>query len=168
MLKINFGMPTLIEASSLEECVKLCTELGLDFIELNMNMPQYQLPKIDVDYFKNIADKYGIYYTIHLDENLNVSDFNPYVAEAYTKTVADTIEIAKQLGVRVVNMHMARGVPCLTERSIFSRNTENNISKVLFCSEICAKSLSVILTSKSVLRTATVTKIFKRKLLKYF
>ena len=32
-----------------------------------------------------------------LDENLNVSDFNPYVAEAYTKTVADTIEIAKQL-----------------------------------------------------------------------
>lgn len=110
MLKINFGMPTLIEASSLEECVKLCTELGLDFIELNMNMPQYQLPKIDVDYFKNIADKYGIYYTIHLDENLNVSDFNPYVAEAYTKTVADTIEIAKQLDVRVVNMHMARGV----------------------------------------------------------
>ena len=66
MLKINFGMPTLIEASSLEECVKLCTELGLDFIELNMNMPQYQLPKIDVDYFKNIADKYGVYYTIHL------------------------------------------------------------------------------------------------------
>lgn len=40
MLKINCGMPTLIETSSLEECVKLCAELGLDFIELNMNMPQ--------------------------------------------------------------------------------------------------------------------------------
>ncbi len=106
----NYGMPTLIETSTLEECAELCEELGLDFIELNMNMPQYQLDKIDVDYFKGIADKYGIYYTIHLDENLNVSDFNPYVAQAYTKTVADTIEIAKQLGVKVVNMHMARGV----------------------------------------------------------
>lgn len=106
----NYGMPTLIETSALEECAKLCTESGLDFIELNMNMPQYQLDKIDVDYFKSIADKYGVYYTIHLDENLNVSDFNSYVAEAYTKTVADTIEITKQLGVRVVNMHMARGV----------------------------------------------------------
>ena len=64
----NYGMPTLIETSTLEECAKLCAELGLNFIELNMNMPQYQLDKIDVDYFKSIADRYGIYYTIHLDE----------------------------------------------------------------------------------------------------
>ncbi len=106
----NYGMPTLIETSTLEECAKLCTELELEFIELNMNMPQYQLDKIDVEHFKSIADKYGIYYTIHLDENLNVSDFNPYVAEAYRKTVADTIEIAKQLDIKVLNMHMAKGV----------------------------------------------------------
>lgn len=107
---MSFGMPTLIETSTLEECAKLCAELGFDFIELNMNLPQYQLDKIDVDYFKSIADRYGIYYTIHLDENLNISDFNPYVAEAYIKTVTDTIEIAKRLGIKVINMHMARGV----------------------------------------------------------
>ena len=106
----NYGMPTLIETSTLPECVKLCTELELDFIELNMNLPQYQLDKIDVNYFKTIADKYGIYYTIHLDENLNVCDFNPYVADAYRKTVADTIELAKQLDIKVLNMHMAKGV----------------------------------------------------------
>ncbi len=106
----NYGMPTLMETSTLEECAKLCAELALDFIELNMNMPQYQLDKIDVNYFKSIADKYGIYYTVHLDENLNVSDFNSYVAEAYLKTVSDTIKIAKQLGVKVINMHMAKGV----------------------------------------------------------
>ena len=106
----NYGMPTLIETSTLEDCAKLCAELWLDFIELNMNMPQYQHDRIDVEYFKRVADKYGIYYTIHLDENLNVSDFNSYVAEAYTKTVADTIEIAIQLDIKVINMHMARGV----------------------------------------------------------
>ena len=43
---INYGMPTLIETSTVEECAKLCAELGLDFIELNMNLPQYQLDKI--------------------------------------------------------------------------------------------------------------------------
>ncbi len=110
MQRINFGMPTLIETSTLEECAKLCAELELDFIELNMNMPQYQLNKIDVEYFKSIADKYGVYYTIHLDENLNVCDFNSCVAEAYIKTVADTIEIAKKLDIKVLNMHMAKGV----------------------------------------------------------
>ena len=78
-------MPTLIETCAIEDCAKLCADLGLGFIELNMNLPQYQLDKIDVAYFKSIADEYGIYYTIHLDENLNVCDFNCYVAEAYTK-----------------------------------------------------------------------------------
>ncbi|WP_259473503.1 hypothetical protein [Clostridium estertheticum] len=39
MKKIDFGMPTLIETNSIESCVKLCKELGLDFIELNMNLP---------------------------------------------------------------------------------------------------------------------------------
>ena len=60
----NYGMPTLIETRTLEESAMLCAELGLDFVELNMNLPQYQLDKIDVKCFKSIAEKYGIYYTI--------------------------------------------------------------------------------------------------------
>lgn len=116
----QYGMPTLIETSTLEECAMLCAEFGLDFIELNMNLPQYQLDKIDVKHFKGIAEKYGIYFTIHLDENLNVCDFNPYVAEAYIKTVADTIELAKQLDIKVMNMHIAKGVYfTLPDRKVF-------------------------------------------------
>lgn len=140
----NYGMPTLIETSTLEDCAKLCAELGLDFIELNMNMPQYQLDKIDVEYFKCVADKYDIYYTIHLDENLNINDFNPYVAEAYTKTVADTIEIAKQLGVRVVNMHMARGVYfTLPDRKVylFSKYKEQYLKSITALRNMCENSI---------------------------
>jgi hypothetical protein len=48
--------------------------------------------------------------TIHLDENLNVFDFNSQVAKAYTKTVLDAIEMAKQLEIPVLNMHMSNGV----------------------------------------------------------
>ena len=140
----NYGMPTLIETSTLEECAKLCAELGLDFIELNMNMPQYQLDRIDVEYFKRVAYKYGIYYTIHLDENLNVSDFNPYVAQAYIKTVADTIEIAKQLGVRVINMHMAKGVYfTLPDRKVylFSEYKEQYLKSITAFRNMCENAI---------------------------
>ncbi|MBR3767636.1 MAG: sugar phosphate isomerase/epimerase [Clostridia bacterium] len=137
---MSFGMPTLIETSTFPECAKLCAELGLDFIELNMNMPQYQLQKIDADYFRSIAEKHGIYYTIHLDENLNVCDFNSYVAEAYRKTVADTIEIAKQLNIKVLNMHMAKGVYfTLPDRKVllFSEYKEQYLKSIADFRDMC-------------------------------
>ena len=144
MQKNILGMPTLIETSTLEESAKLCAELGLDFIELNMNMPQYQLDKIDVKYFKNIADKYGIYYTIHLDENLNISDFNTYVAQAYTKTVADTIGIAKQLDIKVLNMHMAKGVYfTLPDRKVylFAEYKEQYLKSIVAFRNMCENAI---------------------------
>ena len=140
----NYGMPTLIETSTLPECVKLCAELELDFIELNMNLPQYQLDKIDVNYFKTIADEYGIYYTIHLDENLNVCDFNPYVADAYRKTVADTIELAKQLDIKVLNMHMAKGVYfTLPDRKVllFSEYKEQYLKSIVEFRNMCETAI---------------------------
>ncbi len=140
----NYGMPTLIETSTLQECAKLCAELGLDFIELNMNLPQYQLNKINVDYFKSIADKYGIWYTIHLDENLNISDFNPYVAEAYQNTVLDTIGIAKQLDIKVLNMHMAKGVYfTLPDRKVFlfSEYREQYLKSIVNFRNMCENAI---------------------------
>ena len=46
--KIDLGMPTLIELPEIEDCAALCAGLGLQFIELNMNMPQYQADILDV------------------------------------------------------------------------------------------------------------------------
>lgn len=105
-----FGMPTLIENKNIEESVLLCKELGLSFVELNMNLPMYQPQSINVEHLKSLSQKYGVGYTIHLDENLNISDFNPYVAKAYEQTVVDTIRLAKELGVRILNMHLSKGV----------------------------------------------------------
>ena len=77
---MEFGMPTLIENRTLDENIALCKQLGLSFVELNMNFPEYQIDKIeDVDWFCKRADEAGIYYTIHLDENLNIADFNPFI-----------------------------------------------------------------------------------------
>jgi len=110
MKTIDFGLPTLIETNNIESCVKLCKQLGLDFIELNMNLPQYQIESIDIQQLKLICQDENIYFTIHLDENINVCDFNNEIAKAHVKTVLATIDIAKQLKIPVLNMHMSNGV----------------------------------------------------------
>ena len=107
---MRFGMPSLIETKTLEECAALCAELGLDFVELNMNLPQYQVDTMDAEQMRRIAEQYGISYTIHLDENMNMADFNPLVSEAYRETVRRTIDLAKKLNIPVLNMHMPVGV----------------------------------------------------------
>ena len=92
-----WGIPTLIENDTIDESIRLCKKLGFHFIEINMNLPQYQLENIDIEKLNRLKEENNIFYTIHLDENLNVSDFNNYVANAYLRTVIDTIEIAKKL-----------------------------------------------------------------------
>ena len=119
---LQYGMPTLIENRTLEDNVSLCSSLGLRFIELNMNFPEYQVECLEqTDALIRIAERAGIYYTIHLDENLNIADFNPLVTGAYLETVRRSIEAAKKLlclrdryggGSQplTLNMHMNHGI----------------------------------------------------------
>ena len=119
---MQFGMPTLIENRTLEENINLCSSLGLNFIELNMNFPEYQVQCLEqTDHLSELARKAGIYYTIHLDENLNIADFNSLVSEAYLETVRRSIEVAKKLlplrnvygnssQPLTLNMHMHHGI----------------------------------------------------------
>ena len=116
---IIYGMPTLIENHTLRENVDLCARLGLRFIELNMNFPEYQADRLaDTGMLIREAERAGIAYTIHLDENLNIADFNRLVSGAYLETVRRTIMAAKELLVLrerndpplILNMHMHHGI----------------------------------------------------------
>ena len=119
---MQFGMPTLIENRTLADNVALCRRLGLRFIELNMNFPEYQVDRLEqTDALIAAAEPAGIYYTIHLDENLNVADFNPLISGAYLETVRRTVQVAKALlplrdrfgdsaQPLTVNMHMHHGI----------------------------------------------------------
>ena len=119
---IQFGMPTLIENRTLQENVDLCSRLGLRFIELNMNFPEYQIDELEqTGRFLAAAEGAGLYYTIHLDENLNIADFNPLVKDAYLETVRRTVAVAKELlplrdrygdpsQPLTINMHLHHGI----------------------------------------------------------
>lgn len=118
MLKI--GAPTMVEMETLEQGAKVCADLGLDFLELNINFPQYLLPKLDTQYLRELAEKYGIFYTLHLDDEMSIADFNPYIAKGYCQTVYDAIDLSKELGITKLNMHMSRGAKyTLPDRVIY-------------------------------------------------
>jgi sugar phosphate isomerase/epimerase len=107
---MKFGMPTLLENETIESCIALCRELSLDFIELNMNFPEYQPDRIDAAHYIALSKENHIFYTIHLEEELNVCGYNKEVTAAYLRTVQKTIELARQLKAPVINMHMAEGI----------------------------------------------------------
>ncbi len=108
--KFMLGMPTLIEYENIEQNISLCKELNLSFIELNMNLPQYQIENIEPAFYSSLMSKHNIFFTLHLPEEINVSDFNPRVKEAYIKTISDSIELAKNIGIPIINMHLNSGV----------------------------------------------------------
>lgn len=107
---MDFGAPTLIEMMDTEECAELCTRLGLKFIELNMSFPQYQPESMDIERLKGIKERFGIYYTLHIDESLDPCSVNPGISEVYTKTMLRTIELARALEIPTLNMHLLRGI----------------------------------------------------------
>ncbi len=107
---MDFGMPFLLEAQNIEQCIGICDTLGLKFIELNLNFPQCQLQNLDCTKLSRVVKNGGIYFTIHLDENFNMCDFNFRVKDAYRRTMHDVIKIAKILRVPIINMHLPRGI----------------------------------------------------------
>jgi len=106
---LNLGMPTLIEVETVAETAALCAELGLSFVELNTNFPLHQPHLLDADQLNELAQRYGIFYTIHLNDEMAIAEFNPAVSGGYRMAVAQTIDVAKKIGAKKLNMHLSDG-----------------------------------------------------------
>ncbi len=115
---LKFGMPALIELDTVEQTVALCARLRLDFVELNTNFPAQQVHLMDPEKMRKMAENYRIFYTLHLNDEMPVADFNPLVAEGYRKAVLEAIEFAKRAGIKVLNMHISEGAHFTTPRRI--------------------------------------------------
>ena len=110
MQRVSYGMPQLIELNWVEENVRLCSQLGLDFIELNCNLPSCQPETMNVHYLNLLKDQYGIEFTLHLPEDLDLGHFNRHVREAHLKVLEEAIGVADRLGCKILNIHMNPGV----------------------------------------------------------
>lgn len=141
---MKFGAPTMVEMESLEQGIQVCRELGLDFLELNINFPQYLLDRLDAIKLRKLSQESGVGYTLHLDDEMSIADFNPYIAEGYCKTVYDAIELSKSLGIRKLNMHLSRGAKyTLPDRVIyfFEAYEEEYLARIRNFREECTQRI---------------------------
>ena len=93
---MKLGMPTLIEFNSLEENIELCKAIGLDFIELNVDLPYCFPEKIkweEVNKYKNIE----IELTVHLSEKIEIGDINEFVRKQQIKLIETQILMFKHI-----------------------------------------------------------------------
>lgn len=117
---MDFGMPFLLEMSSIEECCMLARELGLSFVELNANFPACQAEKLDPAELHRLARMYGLYFTLHVEEECDPFTFNPAVRAAWIRTMRHALHTAVALHMPIVNMHFPHGVYItLPDRKVF-------------------------------------------------
>ena len=105
---IDFGMPFLLENRNIEECAALCQRLRLSFVELNANFPACQ--RLEADGLRSLADRYGLDFTLHLEEECDPFALNRHVRAAWLETVRDAIRLARAAGIPLLNMHLPKGV----------------------------------------------------------
>ncbi|MBP3453192.1 MAG: TIM barrel protein [Clostridia bacterium] len=105
----DFGMPFLLETPTIADAAALCAELGLSFVELNMNFPACQAERLDVQELYTLKRKYGIYFTIHLEEGCDPFCFNLGVRRAWLDSIRNTLTIAQAIDAPIVNMHLPKG-----------------------------------------------------------
>lgn len=106
---MDFGMPYLLEMHTIEECCALAHELGLQFVELNANFPDCLVEKLDPAELHLLGQKYGLYFTLHIEEECNPFTFNTSVRNAWFKSIRHALSIATALQMPIVNMHFPKG-----------------------------------------------------------
>ena len=106
---MDFGMPYLLEMHSIEECCVLAHDLGLQFVELNANFPDCLVEKLDPAQLHQLSRKYGLYFTLHIEEECNPFTFNTAVKNAWMKSIRHALDIAAALQMPIVNMHFPKG-----------------------------------------------------------
>jgi sugar phosphate isomerase/epimerase len=103
-------MPALIELANLDEQVTACQKLGLNFIELNLDCPQYLPNRISPDLLRAVTAQTGVRFTAHLPENLDLGAFHTPVREGYQYLCRNVIKWASDAGIALLNLHVHPGV----------------------------------------------------------
>lgn len=109
-MNCKFGMPTLIEKNSIADNVILCKELGLDFVELNMNLPYCMPENNSTDTMIALKNKYDIEFTVHFPEDVDFGCFYEEMRQANIILYKKIATWASEFGAEKINIHLNPGV----------------------------------------------------------
>lgn len=103
---MKLGMPQLYEYDTIEENLILCKELGLDFIELNLNFG-YCRKEMELNTVADLLKKYNVEATLHFYDE---ADFGSYdeVVDAYISLLEKYAKLGKGY-IKQINVHNIAG-----------------------------------------------------------
>ncbi len=107
---MEFGMPFLLEHDGIDDAARLCHELGLAFVEINANFPPCGVDGMEAATLRDLAAEYGIFFTLHIEEECDPFALNPAVRAAWMETVRKALRLARAANMPIVNMHLPKGV----------------------------------------------------------
>ena len=128
---IKVGMPQLYEFDTIEDNLKLAKELGVDFIELNLNFG-YCREEMEAKTVADLLKKYNIEATLHFYDE---ADFGIYdeVVEAYTTLLERYAKLAEGY-IKQINMHLIPG-PVVTisgvKNYIYEKEYDSYIKRLI-------------------------------------
>jgi sugar phosphate isomerase/epimerase len=109
-MHMKLGMPTLVEFLRFEDNLVLCRKLGLELVEIHMDLPTC-LPETMSPYkLRDLANEYGIEFSVHLPEELDLASHHPSIRKGHQDRFRETIDWAASAGIRKLNMHLHNGI----------------------------------------------------------
>lgn len=140
---IKIGMPQLYEYDCIEDNLKLAKELGLDFIELNLNFG-YCRKEMEEGHVAELLKKYNIEATLHFYDEADMGSYQE-VVDAYLIHLERYAKLGEGY-IHQINMHLIPG-PVVTisgvKNYIYEKEYDEYIERLVKnfkrAEEICNK-----------------------------
>lgn len=125
------GMPILYEYNSVLENVKLAKELGLDFVELNLNF-SYCRKEMQLNLLKPMFEGFGLKATLHFFDEADFGSYD-HVVDAYLTLLEKYAKLGRGY-VEQINIHNITG-PVVTiagnKNYIYEKEYDEYIGRLL-------------------------------------
>ncbi|MBR2965479.1 MAG: TIM barrel protein [Clostridia bacterium] len=141
---MKLGMPQLYEYERVEDNLILADELGLDFVELNLNFAHCRR-EMEEGHLEALFRKYGLEATLHFYDEGDLATYDE-VADAYLSLLEKYASLGKGY-VKVINIHLISG-PVVTISGVknyiyekeFEEYSERLLKNLKRAEEICRKN----------------------------
>lgn len=131
VIQMKIGMPQLFEYDTIEENLVLAKELGLDFIELNLNF-SYCREEMEKGTVLDLLKKYNLEATLHFYDEADFASYEE-VVEAYMKLLEKYATLGKGY-IKLINIHNNSG-PVVTisgvKNYIYDKEYDNYIKRLI-------------------------------------
>jgi len=108
--RTRLGIPVVIEMPDFQSTVDLALSLEVDFIELNMNMPEFCPESLPARTIRECRERTGLDFTIHMPDDTDLASFHHPIREGHVARFGETARWAAEAGAKLINLHLSPGI----------------------------------------------------------